>query len=119
MRKKIIIGVLAVAAGVVGLACYGPRRAKELRLPGTVEVQEVRLASKEGGRVTAVKVVEGQTVEPGQVVVEFETAEPTARRDKARARVDAARASSTRQTSVRGRKRSRRPPPRRTRPAPS
>jgi HlyD family secretion protein len=93
MRKKIIIGVLAVAAGVVGLACYGPRRAKELRLPGTVEVQEVRLASKEGGRVTAVKVVEGQTVEPGQVVVEFETAEPTARRDKARARVDAARAS--------------------------
>jgi multidrug resistance efflux pump len=94
MRKKLIVGLLVIAGGVAGLACYGPRGGtKELRLPGTVEIQEVRLASKVGGRVVAVNVREGDVVEAGRVVVAFDDAELTARRDQALARHDAARAA--------------------------
>src|SRR5262245_34156873 len=46
-----------------------------LRLPGIVEVQEVRLGSKIGGRVKSVKVLEGVIVEPGQELVIFDVPE--------------------------------------------
>ncbi len=63
-----------------------------LRLPGVVEVQEVRLGSKAGGRVLEVRVVEGQIVEPGTVLVTFEVPELQAQRAQwaARRRADEA-----------------------------
>jgi multidrug efflux pump subunit AcrA (membrane-fusion protein) len=73
-------------------ACYWTRDSgpEVLRLPGTVEVQEVRLGSRVGGRVAAVHVREGQLVEPGTVLVTFEAPELTARRDQARQQLAAA-----------------------------
>lgn len=49
--------------------------ASGLRLPGIVEVQEVRLGSKIGGRVKTVKVLEGEIVEPAQELVIFDMPE--------------------------------------------
>lgn len=98
MRKKLVI-LLVLVAGAGGAAAWyftNHRRPEALRLPGTVEIQEVRLASKVGGRVAAVKVREGDVVEAGAVLVSFETPELAARRDKARAKLDEMRALSDR-----------------------
>src|SRR5262249_41447839 len=46
-----------------------------LQLPGIVEVQGVRLGSKIGGRIKAIKVQEGDIVEAGQELVVFDMPE--------------------------------------------
>src|SRR5581483_6258313 len=95
MRRKLLIGLAVVGmATAAGFAYFwSGSSAQEVRLPGTVEVQEVRLASKVGGRVLTVAVREGQVVEAGQVLVTFDAAELTAQRDQARAKLDAAKAA--------------------------
>lgn len=97
MKRIALIAVAVIGVGAA-VACRWPRSdgPSEVRLPGTVEVQEVRLGSKVGGRVAAVKVREGQLAEAGDVLVTLETPELTARRDRARARVDSARAAAER-----------------------
>src|SRR5947207_2048739 len=94
-RRALIVVALLGAAAAAAAAWYWPRRdgPETLRLPGTVEVQEVRLGSKVGGRVAAVHVREGQVVEPGTVLVTFDSPELVARRDQARAKLDAAQAA--------------------------
>jgi multidrug resistance efflux pump len=67
-------------------------RGRSLTLPGTVEIQEVRLSSKVGGRVAEVFVDEGDRVEAGQPVVRFDAPELEARRDRLRADVAGAKA---------------------------
>src|SRR6516164_5410184 len=66
--KKAVFGVVLVLVAGAGTAAwyYWPWRANNgvLRLPGVVEIQEVRLGSKVGGRVAEVHVQEGQIVEP-------------------------------------------------------
>jgi multidrug efflux pump subunit AcrA (membrane-fusion protein) len=96
--KKVVVVVLGLAAAAGGVAWYWPRQGgpEVLRLPGTVEVQEVRLGSKVGGRVVAVHARESQTVEPGTVLVTFDNAELTARRDQARHKLEAAKAALAR-----------------------
>jgi multidrug resistance efflux pump len=63
-----IIAVLSAAVVSWFLWPFG-RGAGELRLPGVVEIQEVRLGPRFAGRVTAVHVHEGETVEKDQVLV--------------------------------------------------
>ncbi|AMV30413.1 putative efflux pump membrane fusion protein [Gemmata sp. SH-PL17] len=95
--KKIPIPllVLVAATGAAAAWWYWPRSngPEQLRLPGTVEIQEVRLASKIGGRVATVQVAEGQVLEPGQVIATFEKPELSARLEQARAKLEIARAS--------------------------
>jgi len=94
MRKWLILTGLAVVAAVVSLGCFwqfGSSKA-QLRLPGTVEVQEVRLASKVGGRVADVMVREGQIVKPGQELVRFDMPEMEAQREQMQAKLVAAEA---------------------------
>lgn len=80
----VAIGVVILAAAA-GLAFYWPfhQRPGVLRLPGTVEIQEVHLSSKIGGRVKAVRVREGDLLQPGQVLVELEAPELEAQREQA------------------------------------
>lgn len=88
---------MLLVAGLGGFAAYWywPRPAGPvMRLPGTVEVQEVRLGSKAGGRVAVVFVKEGQVVSAGQELVRFDDAELVARRDQAKHKLAAARAAS-------------------------
>lgn len=53
------------------------------RLSGTVETDEVRVASRFGGRVTALGAREGEEVEAGRVIVELEAPELQAREAQA------------------------------------
>jgi multidrug resistance efflux pump len=87
------IGLVVVAA-VVALGFFFPfaSRSKVLTLPGVVEIQEVRLGSKIGGRVREILTFEGQVVKAGQDLVIFDAPELEAQRDQWQARVKQARA---------------------------
>src|SRR5438477_460041 len=91
-----ILTSLSVAAlGVAAFWWFG-ERAPILTLPGTAELQEVRLGSKVGGRVKAVHVAESQVVSPGQPLVTFDLLELEAKRDQATAQLQAAEAALAR-----------------------
>ena len=73
--------LLLVAAAGAAVGVYWFRKpVAELKLPGTVETQEVRLSSRVGGRVRKVFVRESQVVEPGTAIVELEMPELDAQR---------------------------------------
>src|SRR5262245_16638753 len=90
MNAKKALGLIVVVAAV-GSACgvvNSVRRGDpDLRLPGRVEIQGVRLSSKIGGRVKRLHVDEGQLVEAGVPVVEFDASELEARRDQLSAQI--------------------------------
>ena len=90
----IAVGAVVLTAAGAGAAYWAFHRKPEpLRLPGTVEVQEVRLSSKIGGRVKAVLVREGERLQPGQVLVELEAPELEAQREQAQRKRDQAASS--------------------------
>lgn len=98
----ILLGSIVVLASGLALAPWwkgwfgGGRPVGEaLRLPGVVEVQEVRLGSKVGGRVREVRMAEGQLVEAGMVLVTFEVPELEAQRAQWAARVQSDEAELT------------------------
>jgi multidrug resistance efflux pump len=94
MKKRVlIIGGLVVAAVAVSLGFFWPfsGSGKQLRIPGTVEVFEIRLGSKVGGRVAEVYVKEGQEVNAGIVLLRFETPELDAQKAQLEQRLAAAR----------------------------
>jgi len=99
MKNKIIIGAvvlgLALAAGG-GLWIWSRGRPNVLRLPGVVEVQEVRLGSKVGGRVEKVLIREGDIITANQPLVEFEAPELKNQRQQAKAKFDSAEAELAR-----------------------
>jgi multidrug resistance efflux pump len=96
--KPIVFGVLVLGAAATALAFSWPfsRQADVLRLPGIVEIQEVRLGSKVGGRVEKVLVREGQTVAAGKELVIFAEPELQAQRDQLQAKLYAALAEVAR-----------------------
>ena len=57
---------------------------------GTIEVDEVHVAPRMGGRVEKIFAREGDVLHPGQVIMQLDAAELPAQRDLARAQVDAA-----------------------------
>src|SRR5262249_22474401 len=79
----------AAVAGASGWWWLHGERSAGLHLHGTVEIQEVRLGSKNGGRVAEVLIREGELVKAGQTLVRFETPELEAQREQWRARVQA------------------------------
>lgn len=87
--KRILIGLALLGAIVLGLGFFWPFRRQRpiLHLPGVVEIQEVRLGSKIGGRVEKVETLEGTIAEPGQVLVVFAVPELQAQRQQLQARL--------------------------------
>lgn len=92
-----MIRMLALAVGGVAIAAaawwaYVKWNAPKgvLVLPGAVEVQEVRLGSKLGGRVSKIFVVEGDHVKAGDPLVQFEAPELDAQREQLEARLRSA-----------------------------
>ncbi len=69
--------VLAIAAVAVAVYYFWPfgESADELRLPGVVEIQEVRLGSRVGGRVYEVDVAEGDEVKANRLLVKLQAPE--------------------------------------------
>jgi multidrug resistance efflux pump len=86
------VAVLAAAGSTVGVWLHLRELPKEMRLPGTVETQEVRLSSRVGGRVAKVLVKESDIVEPGQAIVELELPELDAQRGQLVAQKEASEA---------------------------
>jgi multidrug resistance efflux pump len=79
-----LLGAVALALGF-----FRPFRqqARALQLPGVVEIQEVRLGSKIGGRVDRVEISEGAFAEPGQALVFLAVPELQAQRQQLQARL--------------------------------
>ena len=82
MRWKTILIVILAVAALAAIASFWPFGGKDdvLRLPGVVEIQEVRLGSKIGGRVKDVQCTEGDIIEAGKVLIIMETPELQAQR---------------------------------------
>jgi HlyD family secretion protein len=76
-------GVIALAVLAGGCSPADSTRARSVS--GTIEVDEVRVASRYGGRVEQTLAQEGDAVKPGQVIVRLEAAELRARHDQAAA----------------------------------
>lgn len=89
------VGILCLAAAVMAAAYYYPTWSapREMTISGVVEIQEVHLGSKLGGRVAEVLVKEGDRAEPGQVLVTFETPELQAQHQQQVSRVTWAEAN--------------------------
>lgn len=93
MKKSpiaIVFGIILLAGAGFGFYWRMTSSEQALSLHGTVEIQEVRLSSKIGGRVKAVLVEEGATVEAGRPLVELEAPELEAQRLQLLARIQAA-----------------------------
>jgi multidrug resistance efflux pump len=90
-RKRIIILVILVAV-VTGTALYAAwfRRDTALQGSGTVEARNIRVGSKVGGRIDKVLVREGDSVEPGQVLITFDDKELQAALQQSRANAEKA-----------------------------
>lgn len=87
--RRVIVGVILLCAVVLALGFFWPFRqnATSLQLPGVVEIQEVRLGSKIGGRVERVEISEGAFAEPGQALVFLAVPELQAQRQQLQARL--------------------------------
>jgi multidrug resistance efflux pump len=91
-RKRIAIVVVVLAAIVGGTAVYATwfRRDNGLQGSGTVEARNIRVGSKVGGRIDQVLVREGDSVQPGQVLVTFDEQELKASLEQSRANAEKA-----------------------------
>src|SRR3954462_3585678 len=96
MVWKTVLAVLVIVAIAVGGGVYWwqlNRNSEYLVLPGTVEVQEVRLSSKIGGRVKDVFVDDGAEVKANDPLVELDIPELRAQRQQVAAQLDSANAA--------------------------
>ncbi len=94
MKRILLIGAMVLvllASGGVAAFWRFPS-SHSMRLPGIVEVQEVRLGSKIGGRVNAVLIEEGAIVSAGDRLVEFDAPELKNQRLQLQAKLAAAEA---------------------------
>lgn len=92
---KKLMSLLLLASVLGAAAYYIPKYAASgpLSVSGVVEIQEVRLGSKLGGRVAEVPVQEGDVAQPGQLLLLFETPELEAQHQQQVSRVAWAQAN--------------------------
>ena len=96
-KKMLMVGLVLVAGVALGLGFYWPfTPTGGLRFSGIVEIQEVRLGSKVGGRVAKVLVKEGDQVESGQPLLIFDVPEMENQKEQYVARAAMAEAEYTR-----------------------
>lgn len=76
MWARLVAGILLISFIAAGLFALWPQDpVRKLSVSGIVEIQEVRLGSKLGGRVAAVLTKEGDLAAARQLLVRFETPE--------------------------------------------
>ena len=87
MNRKRILIVLIIPAAVAATALYAGwfRRDTGLQGSGTVEARDIRVGSKIGGRIDKVLVREGDSVQPGQILITFDDKELQAALEQSRA----------------------------------
>lgn len=92
-RIGIIIGLLAVAAGIAALWWIGPEESEDsLTLYGNVDIREVDLAFRVSGRLQTMRRYEGAAVSAGDVVATLDAEPYREALEAAEARVAQARA---------------------------
>ena len=96
-RPHRVVPLIAVLVVVALVAWYFLRRpadsGSELAASGTVEITEAALGFAASGRIERILVQEGDTVGPGQVLAQLDTAETAARLAQLRAQARAASAA--------------------------
>jgi HlyD family secretion protein len=85
VHKRFVIRAGVLALSLLLPAC-SPHSGSDT-VSGTIETDEVRVASRYGGRVEKIRAQEGDSLKPGQVVAELDAAELRARRDRAAAQL--------------------------------
>jgi len=91
-RKRILILLMAaIALAVTGVYAGWFHRDTTLQGSGTVEARNIRVGSKVGGRIDKVLVREGDSVQPGQVLITFDDKELQASLEQSRANAEKAR----------------------------
>ncbi len=93
MSRKRILVVLIGASVLAATALYASwfHRDTALHGSGTVEARDIRVGSKIGGRIDKVLVREGDSVQPGQILVAFDDKELQAALEQSRAIAEKAR----------------------------
>jgi len=81
---------LLLVGGLVGTLVYSQHRGGAQKVSGFLEVHDVRVGSRIGGRIARVAVVEGQRVSKGDLLVELEAYDLEARLAEAKGRLDQA-----------------------------
>jgi len=74
----------------VAFVLFAGCQKKNNAVSGTIEVDEVHVASRSAGRVEKIFAQEGDTLKPGDVIVQLEASELKARRDLAAAQINTA-----------------------------
>jgi HlyD family secretion protein len=92
MNRKGIFLILAIAAVLAATAVYAGwfRKDSALQGSGTVEARNIRVGSKVAGRIDKVLVREGDSVQPGQVLITFDDKELQAALEQSRASAEKA-----------------------------
>jgi multidrug resistance efflux pump len=87
MNRKRILIIIIVAVALAATALYAGwfHRDDSLQGSGTVEARDIRVGSKVGGRIDKVLVREGDSVQPGQVLITFDDKELQAALQQSRA----------------------------------
>ena len=93
MNRKRILSFLVAAAVLTATGLFAGwfRRDMALEGSGTVEARNIRVGSKIGGRIDQVLVREGDSVQPGQVLITFDDKELQASLEQSRANAEKAR----------------------------
>ncbi|MBK6801054.1 MAG: HlyD family efflux transporter periplasmic adaptor subunit [Novosphingobium sp.] len=101
-RSKLRLAIVVAAIGAAlwfggsALGWWGGASDGKLRLYGNVEIREVQLGFRVGGRIERILVDEGDRVEPGQVLAELDKRPLADRLASAEARYESASASAAR-----------------------
>ncbi|MEW6159548.1 MAG: hypothetical protein AB1813_19135, partial [Verrucomicrobiota bacterium] len=81
----ILVALLLIGAALGGGWYLSQKRVVPHSVSGTIETDEVRIASRHGGRVIKLHASEGESLGPGQLVAELEAPELVAQRDQIKA----------------------------------
>ncbi len=92
MNRKRIFLILAIAVVLAATAVFAGwfRKDSALQGSGTVEARNIRVGSKVAGRIDKVLVREGDSVQPGQVLITFDDKELQAALEQSRASAEKA-----------------------------
>src|SRR5260370_42325215 len=89
-KRTLIIILIAVIGGAPAVYAAWFHRDTALQGSGTVEARNIRAGSKIGGRIDKVLVREGDSVQPGQVLITFDEKELRASLEESRANAEKA-----------------------------
>jgi len=92
-KMKLILAAMAVIVITITACTFMNRKTDNLHASGTLEMRNINVGSKEGGRVEKVLIHEGDQVKAGQVLITFEDSQLAAIVTQARGQVQQAQAT--------------------------